>query len=260
MDPKGRTAFVTGGGTGIGAATARRLAAAGARVALMGRRREPLEKVARGLRKSFPGSKALALPGDVSKPADVAQCAARATKALGPVDILVNNAAILKTGLLAEQSLEEFREMMEINYFGTVLITRAMLPGMRERGGGHIVTVASVAGRKSIPGYGAYAATKFAVIGFVDALRQELHGSGVGVSMVLPGAAATPIGDPFAEKSLLARSTVVKPEAVADGIMEALRHNKPQVYVPKPFQALAILNEVSPRSADLLMRLVTGGR
>lgn len=259
MDPRGRTALVTGGGTGIGAATARRLAAAGARVALMGRRKGPLESVAREIRRERRGSKVLVLPGDVSKSADVARCVARAGKALGPVDILVNNAAILITGPVAEQPLEEFRQMMEINYFGPVMMTREVLPSMRRRGAGHIVTVASVAGRKSVPGYGAYAATKFAVIGFMDALRQELHGSGVGVSTVLPGAAATPIGDPFAEMSPLARMSVVKPEMVAGAVMEALLLNKPQVYVPKPLQTLALLNELSPRGADLLMRFVTGG-
>lgn len=260
MDPKGRTVLVTGGGTGIGAATARRLAAAGARVAIMGRRKEPLESVAREIRKERRGGKVVAVPGDVSSPADVERCVARAAKAMGPVDILVNNAAILLTGRVEEQPLAEFREMMEINYFGTVLMTRAVLPPMRRRGAGHVVTVASVAGRKSISGYGAYAATKFAVVGFMDALRQELHGSSIGVSTVLPGAAATPIGDPFAEKSPLARMSVVKPEMVAGAIMEALLLNKPQVYVPKPLQTLALLNEMSPRSADLVMRFVTGGR
>ncbi|MEM3086497.1 MAG: SDR family oxidoreductase [Halobacteria archaeon] len=260
MDPKGRTVLVTGGGTGIGAATARRLAAAGARVALMGRRPGPLESVAREIRKERRGGRVVAVPGDVSKPAEVQSCVARAEKALGPVDILVNNAAVLITGPVAEQPLEEFRRMMEINYFGPVMMARAVLPGMRRRGSGHIVTVASVAGRKSISGYGAYAATKFAVIGFMDALRQELHGSGIGVSTVLPGAAATPIGDPFAEKSPLARMSVVRPEMVAGAILEALLLNKPQVYVPKPLQTLALMNELSPRGADLVMRLVTGGR
>lgn len=260
MDPRGKVALVTGGGTGIGAATARRLAAAGAKVALMGRRRPPLEATARGIRKDVRGARALAVPGDVSKEREVRSCVARVRRGLGRVDILVNNAGVLITGSVVDQPLAQFRQMMEINCYGAVAMVRAVLPGMKRRGLGHIVTVASVAGRKAIPGYGGYGATKSAVIGFMDALRQELDGTGVGVSTVFPGPAETPIGEPFGAKSPLARALVIPPDRVARGVLEAIRFNRPHVYVPKSFQAVALLNEVSPRTADWALRLVTGGR
>ncbi len=258
MDIQDRVALVTGGGTGIGAAVARRLAADGARVAVMGRRREPLEKVAREIRKRWPRARPLAVQGDVSMESGVRACIARVERGLGPVDILVNNAAILKLGRVEEADLRDLREMMEVNYFGAVRTARAVLPGMRRRGRGHIVAVASVGARKSFPGYGGYDATKFAVAGFMDGLRQELHGTGVGASLVLPGAVETEMGRAFAERSPAARRMMVSPDSVADAVLDAVRRNLAQVYVPRFLQTVALLNELSPRTADWLVRIARG--
>src|SRR5262249_20560600 len=159
-----------------------------------------------------------------------------AEAAFGAVDILVNNAAILKLGRIEEMPVATFREMVEINYLGTVIATKAVLPGMRGRGRGHIATVASVGAKKSFLEYGAYDATKFALAGFVDALRQELLGSAVEVSLILPGSVDTEMGKPFLERSPIARRVMIGPDVVAKAVVSAIVNNRAQVYVPRSLQ------------------------
>jgi 3-hydroxybutyrate dehydrogenase len=177
----GAHALITGGGTGIGAATAVRLAGAGARVTLAGRRPEPLRKIADGL------AVAQAVPFDVTDEAAVEAGLAAATDSFGPVNILVNNAGAAESTPFGRTTTETWRAMLEINLTGVFLVSRAVLPAMVERGWGRIVSIASTAGLKGYAYVAAYCAAKHGVIGMSRSLALEVAQKGVTVNVVCPG-------------------------------------------------------------------------
>jgi len=176
----GRHAVVTGGGRGIGAAIAGALAAAGARVTLMGRSEMPLRERAAAL----PAAQAIRC--DIAEEAGVAAAFAEATRTFGPAAILVNNAGAAASAPLVRTSLELFRRMLEVNLIGTFLCSRAALPDMLEAGFGRIVNVASVAGLKGAAYVSAYCAAKHGVIGLTRALALETATKGITVNAVCP--------------------------------------------------------------------------
>jgi NAD(P)-dependent dehydrogenase (short-subunit alcohol dehydrogenase family) len=176
----GRHAVVTGGGRGIGAAVAQALAAAGARVTLMGRDEAQLQQRL----ESLPVGRAVRC--DVTDEASVAAALAEAAEALGPAAILVNNAGAAESAPLVRTSLELFRRMLDVNLIGTFLCSRAVLPAMLEAGFGRIVNVASVAGLKGAAYVSAYCAAKHGVVGLTRALALETAKRGVTVNAVCP--------------------------------------------------------------------------
>jgi short-subunit dehydrogenase len=188
---RGRTALVTGASSGIGRACAISLSRMGAKVALLARRQAVLEELAAEL--VTDAHRPLVLPADVIEREAVQSAVVHAINEFGHLDILINSAGILEPGPVDAMPLESLERMMRVNLYGTVNLTQAVLPSMRQAGSGHIVNVASLAGRRGIPSLGGYSATKFAVVGLTEALRVELHGSGVKVSLVLPGVVATPM-------------------------------------------------------------------
>jgi NAD(P)-dependent dehydrogenase (short-subunit alcohol dehydrogenase family) len=173
----GRSAVVTGAGRGIGAAVARALAAAGARVALAGRSQHRLDGV----------QDAITLACDVADPASIADLAKLAGERLGRVDILVNNAGTAYGAPLARTPLEEWNRLLAVNATGAFLCTQAFLPGMVERRWGRIVFVASVAGLTGGKYIGAYAASKHAVLGLARSVAAEVAEFGVTANAVCPG-------------------------------------------------------------------------
>jgi NAD(P)-dependent dehydrogenase (short-subunit alcohol dehydrogenase family) len=177
---EGRHAVVTGGGRGIGAAIASALADAGARITLMGRSEAALQEKASAL----PAAQAIRC--DVTEEAGVAAAFAEATRAFGPVTILVNNAGAAASAPFVRISLELFRGMLEVNLIGTFLCSRAALPDMLEVGFGRIVNVASVAGLKGAAYASAYCAAKHGVIGLTRALALETVSKGITVNAVCP--------------------------------------------------------------------------
>ena len=177
---EGRHAVVTGGGRGIGAAIASALADAGARITLMGRSEAALQEKASAL----PAAQAIRC--DVTEEAGVAAAFAEATRAFGPVTILVNNAGAAASAPFVRISLELFRGMLEVNLIGTFLCSRAALPDMLEAGFGRIVNVASVAGLKGAAYASAYCAAKHGVIGLTRALALETVSKGITVNAVCP--------------------------------------------------------------------------
>jgi 3-oxoacyl-[acyl-carrier protein] reductase len=181
----GRSAIVTGGGRGIGAAVARALTAAGARVTVFARTAAEVERVV------AEGGAALAVVGDVAVEDDVARLVARHAEALGPPDVLVNNAGILVRGLVEELPPARFREVLDVNLTGAFLVCRAVVPGMKARGRGRIVNVASISGTLGTPAASAYNASKWGLIGFTKCLAEELRPFGVQCLAVSPGSVGT---------------------------------------------------------------------
>jgi len=191
---RGSRVLVTGGSSGIGKATARALVRAGGHVVIAARDPARLAAAAESLRaeRCDPGQVVEAVGLDVSDPHEVEHGMEQALAALGGLDVLVNNAGVALAARFLETSPGDFERLMRTNYLGMVHVTRAALPGLVAQGSGHVVNVSSLAGLIGIYGYTAYAASKFAVVGFSQALRQELRPHGIGVSVVCPPDTDTP--------------------------------------------------------------------
>ena len=215
-DLAGRSALVTGATSGIGAATARSLAAAGAEVLLVARRRRRLERIAAE-------TDGHPLPADLSDGLQVKAMTEEVLARLGGApDILVHAAGVFSLALLHQTPVEELDLGWGVNLRGAFLLARAFLPDMIRRRAGHIVTVGSVAGRKAFPGNGAYSASKFGLRGMHEVLVEETRGTGVRVSLVEPGACDTPLWDPVdrdRHPGLPGRDQMLQPEQVADAIL-----------------------------------------
>jgi NADP-dependent 3-hydroxy acid dehydrogenase YdfG len=187
----GRWVVVTGASRGIGAELARRLAADGARLALIARGREALAALAAEL-----GAEPVVC--DVSDPAQVERAAEHVrTLAGGAPDVVVNNAGVFSIAAAHKTSVEDFRRTLEVNLVAPFALVRAFLPGMRERGSGHLVTLGSVADRNIFPGNAAYSASKYGLRALHEVLRAELRGSGVRATLVSPGPVNTELWDPI---------------------------------------------------------------
>jgi 3-dehydrosphinganine reductase len=184
---KGKSVLLTGGSSGIGYAAAERLLKAGAHVTLVARRTQVLEEA----KAKLGGENVHVLALDVSREDDVARVVGDHVAA-HPTDVLINNAGVVMPGRFLELDAKHFREMMDINYFGTVHMCRAVIPHLVGRGGGAVLNVSSMAGAIGIYGYTAYAASKFALIGFSEALRGEMWPHKVQVSVCLPPDTDTP--------------------------------------------------------------------
>jgi 3-dehydrosphinganine reductase len=180
-----KLALITGGSSGIGLELGKQLAAQGARVWILARRKAALQTALASLA-SVNGNKPGMLAADVSDWKQVQPTLERFQRETGVPDLLFNCAGMVEPGLIDEIPVETYRQTMEVNYLGTVHVTKAVLPGMLERGSGDIVNISSAGGFVTGPGYGAYSPSKFAVRGFSDALRAEVKPRGVRVFLVYP--------------------------------------------------------------------------
>ncbi|HYO77229.1 MAG TPA: SDR family NAD(P)-dependent oxidoreductase [Thermoanaerobaculia bacterium] len=254
MNLTGKTVVITGASSGIGRATALEMARRGAHLVLGARRLEPLEKTAAECRAL--GVRATAIACDVTSPDDCARLIAAA----GDVDVLVNNAGFATFDAVAEARAAELRAMMETNYFGMVHCTQAVLPQMLQRGSGAIVNVASIAGIMGYARMGGYCATKFAMIGFTEALRDEVLGRGVRVALVCPGTTDTEFfvnaekgKMPGASRLILA----VSPERVARAVCDAAEDGRYRRILPLFAAVYMRMKELFPQLAHFFMRRVS---
>lgn len=245
MQSSSEIAIVTGASSGIGAATAWELARRGATVVLAARRVEMLEARVRSIRET--GGQAIAIPVDVTDSPDVTMLAERALATFGRVDVLVNNAGAFWSRTLASSSPDEITGLAQVNLLGAMLLTRAVLPGMLERRHGAIISVGSLSGRVATEPL--YSATKYGMRGFSLALRRQLAGSGVSVSLVSPGKINTPM-----TQAQGATGRLPSAEMVARVIADLVERPRSEVVVPARHYVLAWLEELGPGLADLAFR------
>jgi short-subunit dehydrogenase len=228
----GSAVLVTGASTGIGAATARALGAAGARVGLVARRKELLDEVAQQTRDAgAPDVEVFA--ADLSDLPLAEQTALAAWDRFGGLDALVNNAGAPKRRHVTRLTPDEVESIMTLNYFSPVRMTLAILPKMRERGSGVIVNVASLAGRVAPPREAAYAGSKFALNGFSEVMAVDLFDEPIHVKLIQPGPIETPIwGDVPGNEAPAYDGEFYPPEDCAKAILELLTTDTFEIYVP----------------------------
>lgn len=230
MTLAGLRVLITGASSGIGAATARQLAAAGATVGLVGRRTDRLEAVLADCVAAAPASRCwVADLGDLGRAEAVVDLA---TEAFGGLDVLINNAAVPKVQPVPDLTPSVVEDVMRVNFFSPVRMTLRALPAMLGRRSGTIVNVASMGGRLGIAHEGAYCASKFALTGWSEAMAIDLHGSGVTVRLIQPGPVATDIWNRPGERRAVYDGPLEPPGPVAAGIVAALDSDRFEHYLP----------------------------
>ncbi len=255
MTLRDRTALITGCSRGIGPYIARRLASEGVHVAVTARTTASLEALAAQLVRNH-GIHAVAITADLRDPLQRIGLVDRAVAALGRIDILVNNAGVEHAGAFAALPIAAIDDVIHLNVLAPLHLARLLLPAMLERGRGHIVSVASLAGKKGVAYDAAYGGSKAALIEWTSALRAELWETGVRASVVCPGY-VTGVGM-FARFGLRAPRLVgsCRPEDVARGVVAALRGDRPEVVVNSmPVRPFLALYALAPRLFDVLPRV-----
>jgi clavulanate-9-aldehyde reducatase len=221
-DLRGRRVLITGASSGIGAATARTVAAAGAYVALLARRAERLRALA-------DETGGVAVPADVTDRASVVAAVEAAAETCGGLDAVVNNAGVMRPGTIADADPDDWRSMLDVNVLGLLHVTQACIPHLRAAGGGNIVNLSSMSGRRLASATSTvYSATKFAVHTISDGLRRELHADRIRVSIIAPGFVETPLFTDLDDTDLRAEmerkqaELGLTPEAVAAQVTHVL--------------------------------------
>jgi short-subunit dehydrogenase len=239
----GKRMLITGASSGVGAALARQLAAQGAVVGLIARRRDRLGEVLADCRQSSPES--VMWVADLADTRGAGHLALRAWHEMGGIDVLVNNAAMPKRRAVTELRPDDVEAVMGVNFFAPMRMTLALLPRMRARGSGMIVNVSSVGGRLGIIHETAYCASKFALCGWSEAMAVDLHGSGISVKLIEPGPVDTEIWDQPDNETPLYQGPKVAADEVAEGIIAALGSERFEHYVPD------MKNIVDVKNADI---------
>ena len=247
--------IVTGASSGIGLETALRFARAGARVVLAARTQTRLQEVM----DAHPDlrDRLRVVPADVTKDEDVQRLVATTIAEFGRVDILVNNAGIGMRAPVAESPLDDTRCLMEVNFYGPLRCIQTVLPHMRQRGSGQIVNVGSILSLVVAPRNGIYCASKFALLAVSDALRMELHGTGIEVISVLPAYTETPFFENMYRYGNAARISPFPgqhPAKVARAILRGCARHKRQVVLTLSSRVAIWLKRFSPRLLDFIIR------
>ena len=249
----GKVAVVTGGGRGIGRALSEALVRKGVRVAIGDVDREAAELAAAEL-----GDAAVGLHLDVTDLPAFTAFLDEVERRLGPIDVVVNNAGIMPVTPLEQESERSITRQLEINLRAVIHGTQEAMRRMRPRGTGHIVNIASLAGKAGYPGLATYSATKHAVVGLSEAVRFELRGSGVEISCVMPGLVNTELASGMREARGIKN---LQPEQVADAIVGVLELPRFDVFVPRSTGPMLQLASILPRRArEAFARLMKADR
>ena len=249
--PSEPSVVVTGASSGIGEATAYRFARARARVGLIARREDRLSKVAVRVREL--GGEARVAVVDVADGEQSKAAIAEIEHAFSGIDVLVNNAGFGLYAPLQSVRREDIERVFAVNTFGALACIQAVLPGMRRRGSGLIVNVSSIVGKRALPMTGAYAASKYALQGLSDALRIELAGTGVRVSVVCPGYTATEFSDSVIDYGAARsrpRGGVMSAEEVAEAIWDRARKPRREIVLTGKGRLVVFLQRFAPAVAD----------
>ncbi|MEU0502945.1 SDR family oxidoreductase [Nocardia sp. NPDC005998] len=253
----GKVVAITGGARGIGRATAEAFLAAGAAVAIGDIDVELVAKTAAELG-ADPDAKIVGLPLNVTDRAAFAAFLDTVDSELGPLDVLVNNAGIMPTGLFADEDEKMTDRIIDINLNGVIHGSRLAVQRFKDRGSGHLINIASLAGTQGFPGLATYCATKHAVVGFTSALHLEMKEHGVHVGAVLPGIVRTELSAGANMPNWITPLTTVDPEDVAQAIVQSVRTNKPLITVPRRLAAIIKSAQLLPYRAQLLVAEFTG--
>jgi len=227
--------WITGASSGIGEAAAYAFAREGARLVLSSRRAEELERVRRGCARS---EEHLTLPLDLTHSDTFPYAVEDVLERCGQIDVLVNNGGVSQRALAIEAAPEVERMLMEVDYFGPVALTKAVLPAMRARRAGRIVVVSSVMGYVGTPGRSTYAAAKHALHGYFDSLRTEVWRDGIGVTLVCPGYVSTAVSDNALDarggkhgRTDASTARGITPEKCAAALVRAVARGREEIYV-----------------------------
>ncbi len=256
-----KVAIVTGASSGIGEATAKRLARDGMRVALAARRADELARVTGEI--TAAGGQAFVAPTDVTDRGQIVRLVAATLDAWGRVDVLVNNAGLGHSQPVAELDSRQLRELVAVNLVAVIECAQAVLPAMTAQRAGHIVNIASIAGLIGLPGSSIYCATKAGVISFSDALRREVRSHGIHVTAFCPGFVATNFSPRLREiregrPGGTRLPGVMRAEYVADCIAGVLRRPRRQVIVPPGWGVLVWVGRTFPWLTDAVLARFLG--
>ncbi len=235
MNFKDKVIWITGASSGIGEGLAYAFARRGARLILSSRNQHELEKVKNSCE---PGTEILVLPLDVASFDIIPETAKKAIQHFGRIDLLINNAGISQRALIKETTFETEKKIIEVNYLGTVAVTKAVLPAMLEQQSGHIVTISSVMGKFGAPWRSAYSASKHALQGWFDSLRAEVAKDNIKVTIICPGYVRTNVtinalkGDGSKNNRMAGRTDKgLSPEAFAKKAIRAIAREKEEAWI-----------------------------
>ncbi len=249
------TVVITGATSGIGRETALEFMRSGARVVVAGRREERLRELVDEIESK--GGEALAVRTDVANQAQVEKLIEKAIKHFGGVDTLVNNAGVGIAAKFAEQSIEDFKRVMDINFWGAVYACKAVIPQMKkQKGGGVIINVSSILGKRGAPFETAYCSSKFALAGFSESLRAELMSDGIDVSAIFPGAVETEIFESSANQTGMEIPNYLPKfpaREMAKVIVQDARFPQPEVVMALDAMAVNFFNRLAPGLVDLAL-------
>jgi len=252
---KGKVILITGGSSGIGLAAAKILASQGAHVWITARRIELLEASLKEICSACQNDDQRCgfVPGDVSDSTQANHIVDKVTRSAGPLDVLINSAGITHPGYVQNLDKEIFERLMQVNYFGTVYMTSAILPAMLERGSGHIINISSIAGYMGVYGYSGYGASKYAVTGYSEVLRAEMKPHGIRVSVVFPPDTDTPQLayeepiKPRETKALSGNAKALSAEKVASSMLDQAARGRFTIFPGFDARLYFILNNKMPR-------------
>ena len=256
-DLKGKVVLITGAARGMGKLHAHAFAREGSRVVLTDIDEAELAKTASEIQEM--GYDVYSYIHDISSREGCFKLAEKVEDEVGSVDVLINNAAVATNETVLDTSESAYRRITEVNYLGQVWMLQAFVPQMVKRGSGHVVNICSMAGKVAVPNLGPYCATKFALIGITDSLRQELKGSGVDCTIVNPGYIATGM---FEGTTVPFITRWQDPQKVADALLEGVKKKKAEVFVPRFIAWLSAFSRGlgMPKLVDLVFAILGANR